>query len=70
MKSNKRTASKTAAIDDASPLSEAYDGVPTQEDVARRAYEAFESGGSLHGNDVEHWLAAETSLSAARNLWP
>jgi hypothetical protein len=30
--------------------------------IARRAYELFVEGGSQHGRDVEHWLAAEREL--------
>ena len=30
--------------------------------IARRAYELFESGGSLHGHDRENWLRAESEI--------
>lgn len=32
------------------------------ERVAQRAYELFERGGASNGNDLEHWLQAETEL--------
>jgi len=47
------------------------DGVtvkPSADEVARRAYFSYENQGSQHGQDVQHWLAAETELSAKRNL--
>ncbi len=34
------------------------------EEVARRAYAAYEDGGREDGHDVEHWLNAESRLSA------
>jgi hypothetical protein len=37
-------------------------GRPTQEDIARRAYELFEQRGREHGHDVEDWLQAEREL--------
>jgi HSP20 family protein len=30
--------------------------------IARRAYELFESGGSVHGHDRENWLQAESEI--------
>src|SRR5713226_5886086 len=30
--------------------------------IARRAYELFESGGSAHGHDREHWLTAMSEI--------
>jgi hypothetical protein len=38
---------------------------PTLEDIARRAYEIYESEGRPSGRDVEHWVQAETELSAS-----
>jgi hypothetical protein len=40
---------------------------PSADEVARRAYLSYESQGSQHGQDVQHWLAAETELSAERD---
>ena len=41
---------------------------PSPDEVARRAYFAYENEGSLPGHDVQHWLAAEGQLIAERNL--
>ena len=32
------------------------------EDIARRAYEIYQSRGHQHGNDLDHWLQAEREL--------
>ena len=40
---------------------------PSAGDVARRAYIHYQNQGSQHGQDVQHWLAAETELSAERD---
>jgi hypothetical protein len=39
---------------------------PTQEDIARRAYEIFEQCGRPQGRDLDHWLKAEGQLKSAR----
>ena len=36
----------------------------SNDDVARRAYEIFESRGRAHGSDLDHWLEAERELKA------
>lgn len=35
---------------------------PAPEEIADRAYAHFEADGSQHGNDIEHWLAAEADV--------
>jgi hypothetical protein len=35
---------------------------PTQEEIARVAYDIFVCRGSTHGHDVEDWLEAEREL--------
>jgi len=30
-----------------------------REQIAKRAYELYEAGGSVDGNDMDHWLEAE-----------
>ncbi len=40
---------------------------PSPDEVARRAYFAYENNGSLPGHEVQHWLAAEADLIAERN---
>jgi hypothetical protein len=39
---------------------------PSPDEVARRAYFAYENQGSLPGHDVQHWLKAEAELIAER----
>jgi Protein of unknown function (DUF2934) len=34
--------------------------------IERRAYEIWEAGGSRHGDDVAHWLQAETEIHEQR----
>lgn len=63
MKANKRTQPQSTAIAD-----EAVVDKPTPEEIAARAYEHFEAAGSQHGNDLEHWLAAEERLLAERTF--
>jgi hypothetical protein len=38
---------------------------PTQEQIARRAYEIFTERGQPEGCDLEHWLEAEKQLRTA-----
>jgi hypothetical protein len=38
---------------------------PTQEQIARRAYEIFIERGQPEGRDLEHWLEAEKQLRAS-----
>jgi len=38
------------------------------DEVARKAYFAYENQGSQPGHEVQHWLAAEAELIAERNL--
>jgi len=35
---------------------------PSEEEIARRAYEIFLEHGGRHGNDLEDWLQAEREL--------
>ena len=41
---------------------------PSPDEVARRAYFAYENERSQPGHDVQHWLKAEADLIAERNL--
>jgi hypothetical protein len=41
--------------------------VPSPDEVARKAYFAYENEGSRPGRDVQHWLSAEADLIAERN---
>jgi hypothetical protein len=40
--------------------------VPSEDEVAYRAYLKFENQGAADGHDVTHWLTAETELIAER----
>jgi hypothetical protein len=40
---------------------------PSPDEVARKAYFAYENEGSLPGREVQHWLKAEADLIAERN---
>jgi hypothetical protein len=42
--------------------------VPAPDEVARRAFFAYENTGSLPGHEVQHWLKAEADLIAECNL--
>jgi hypothetical protein len=44
------------------------DFAPSPDEVARRAYFAYENERSQPGHDVQHWLKAEADLIAERNL--
>ena len=39
--------------------------VPTEEEIANRAYQLFVQRGCEHGRDWEDWLLAERELSSA-----
>jgi hypothetical protein len=41
---------------------------PSPDEVARKAYFAYENQGSQSGHEVQHWLKAEADLIAERNL--
>lgn len=40
---------------------------PTNDDVARRAYELYEARGGEHGAEVDDWLRAERELRGERD---
>ena len=37
-----------------------------QEKIARRAYQLYEEGGFLNGNEMDHWLKAEREILKER----
>ena len=37
-----------------------------RQQIERRAYEIWEAGGSRHGEDIMHWLRAETEVREQR----
>ena len=75
MKNNKFSQNQTEKTSDGTcppatsvSIKDATDFTPSADEVARRAYFAFENEGSKPGRDVQHWLAAEAELIAERNL--
>ena len=40
---------------------------PSPDEVARKAYFAYENQGSQPGHEVQHWLKTEADLIAERN---
>ncbi len=53
----------------AAPMSQdEIDITPSPDEVARRAYFAYENQGSRQGHEVQHWLKAEAELIAERKL--
>jgi hypothetical protein len=44
---------------------ESASGRPTEEAIAKRAYELFLQRGSVPGYELDDWLAAEAELTAA-----
>ena len=56
-----RRSTKTDSHSDAKNGAEA----PSQEAIAKRAYELYLQRGSLPGYELEDWLAAEAELIAA-----
>jgi hypothetical protein len=43
------------------------DFAPSSDEVARRAFFAYENQGSQPGHEVQHWLQAEADLIAERS---
>jgi hypothetical protein len=41
---------------------------PSPDEVARKAYFAYENQGSQPGHELQHWLTAEADLIAERKL--
>jgi isopentenyldiphosphate isomerase len=61
-----RTVPVSHAIDPVTLRQAEKDFVPSPDEVARRAYFAYENEGSLPGHDVQHWLTAEAELIQER----
>ncbi len=58
-----------AALDAMEPLAgNATPFVPTEDEVAHRAYLKFQHQNAPDADDVTHWLAAETELIAEHAL--
>lgn len=43
-------------------------GAPSQEEIAKRAYEIFERNGCKPGQDMANWLSAESELMNERGM--
>ena len=41
---------------------------PSQQEIARRAYELYEKSGREPGHEMQHWLEAERQLLAQSGL--
>jgi hypothetical protein len=44
------------------------DFTPSENEVAKRAYQIYENQGSRPGYDIQHWQEAEAQLVAERNF--
>lgn len=51
-----------------SPVSDNRDPRPAVDDIAVRAYFNYRNQGSQDGQDLQHWLAAESELSAEHRM--
>lgn len=43
------------------------DAKPSRDEVARKAYSIYQARGCPQGQDLQHWLEAETHVIGARN---
>ncbi|MBW2732745.1 MAG: DUF2934 domain-containing protein [Deltaproteobacteria bacterium] len=57
----KKAVAKKAAV---------HNGIPTFEEIARRAYDIYEQRGGGHGGEVVDWHQAESELRVERGLGP
>ena len=55
-----------ATVADSSPAE--TDFAPSPDEVARKAFFSYVNQGSMPGNAVQHWLAAEAQLIEERKL--
>ncbi|MFB1483032.1 DUF2934 domain-containing protein [Corallococcus sp. RDP092CA] len=59
-----RTGDKQPVAPASAPMSRS--AAPTQEQIARRAYEIFQARGGTHGNPEQDWHQAERELRLGR----
>jgi hypothetical protein len=52
---------------DKTPQAPAASARPSDEEIARRAYEIYEREGRQPGTELQNWLAAEAELSGSKN---
>ncbi|WP_225412401.1 DUF2934 domain-containing protein [Stigmatella hybrida] len=50
----------------ATPASEPVRSAPTEEQIARRAYEIYQARGGEHGSNEQDWYQAERELKLGR----
>lgn len=63
------TARRTGAADTKTaspPAIQATSAPPSDDDIARRAYEIYEREGRQPGTDLQNWLRAEAELSGTK----
>lgn len=70
-RSNKQPSTQASPSHTPAPVSNpnavvAREARPTEEQIARRAYELFLQRGGTHGNHVDDWIQAERELSLSR----
>jgi hypothetical protein len=51
----------------ASPVDK-VEATPTEDEIARRAYQLYEARGGAHGRDLDDWLQAERELRQRMRL--
>jgi len=61
-------AARPAAVGELSQSGTQTHAPLSTDEISTRAFYSYENQGSRHGNDVEHWLNAESELLAERNL--
>jgi hypothetical protein len=64
--SNTKTERSISYAQPVAPRTNGRSEGPTEEQIAKRAYELFEARGGEHGHDVEDWLQAERELRIGR----
>jgi len=64
MAKSKKAHDATVTAADRAPTSSVLSATVTDSDVARRAYELYQTRGGEHGHDVDDWTAAERELRA------
>jgi Protein of unknown function (DUF2934) len=64
MAKSKKANDATVTAANRAPTSSVLSATVTDSDVARRAYELYQTRGGEHGHDVDDWTAAERELRA------
>ena len=61
------TSSRAGAAESKKVAQPAASARPSDEEIARRAYEIYEREGRQPGRELQNWLAAEEELTGSRN---